>query len=141
MGVLSSKVFAHMRGEIIIHYIFEVNLIEIVGPWMEHREALMLDALLAELRNIVFQEFKVCFVGRDWICKIILDDFFLSVADESTDSFDARATLKILSFNLEVKETCHLVVILDTDCLQDSHENLLETFKIPILVDASVSYT
>ena len=130
-----------MRGEIIIHYIFEVNLIEIVGPWVKDREALMLDALLSELRNIVFQEFKVCFVGRDWICKIILDDFFLGVADESTDSFDARATLKILSFYLEVKETSHFVVILDTDCLQNSHENLLETFEIPILIDASVSDT
>ena len=130
-----------MRGKIIVHYVFKVNLIEIVGPWMEHREALVLDALLAELGNIIFQEFKVCFVGRDWICQIILDDFFLGVADESTDSFDARTTLQILSFYLEVKETCHLVVTLNTDCFQDSHENLLKTFKIPILVDASVSDT
>jgi len=52
-----------MRGQIIIHDVFEVNLIEIIGPWVEHREAFMLDSLLAELRNIVFQEFKVCFVG------------------------------------------------------------------------------
>ena len=141
MGVLSSKVLTYMWCEIVIHDVFEVNLIEIVSPWMKHREALMLDALLAELRDIVFQEFKVSLVGRDWICKIILDDFFLCVADESTDSFDARATLKILSFYLEVKKTCHLVVTLDSNCLQDSHKNLLETLKVPVLIDASVSDT
>ena len=52
-----------MRGQIIVHNVLEVNLIEIVGPWMEHRETLMLNSLLAELCNIVFQELKVCFVG------------------------------------------------------------------------------
>ena len=52
-----------MRGQIIVHDVLEVNLIEIVGPWMEHRETLMLNSLLAELCNIVFQELEVCFVG------------------------------------------------------------------------------
>ena len=136
---MSSEVVTDFSSKIIVHDVLEVNFIEIVGPWMEHREALMLDTLAAELADIVPQELKVCLVGRDGVRKIVLDDFFLGVADETTDGFDARGTLQILGLYLEVKKTSHFVILLDTNCFKYSHKHLLESLEIPVLVDACVS--
>ena len=63
MGILSAEMLAHLRGEVVIHDIFEIDLVEIVGPWVKNREALVLDPLCAILHNVVPDELKVSLVG------------------------------------------------------------------------------
>ena len=56
---------ANPRGEVIVDDVFEVDLIEVVGPRVQHREALVLNALGAVLEDIVLKELEVRFVGAD----------------------------------------------------------------------------
>ena len=60
---------------------------------MEHREALVLDTLLAELGDVVPQELEVSLISGDGVGQVILYDIFRVVADETTDSPDARGAL------------------------------------------------
>ena len=54
---------AHLRCKIVVHDIFEIDLVKIVGPWMEDREAFVLDSLAAVLGDVVLDEGEVSLVG------------------------------------------------------------------------------
>ena len=91
LGALGLEGLADLVGEIIIHNVFEVDLVEIVGPWVEHGEALVLDALLAVLLDILLEELEVSLVGVDWVAEIVSVDRLLLVTNERANGLDARA--------------------------------------------------
>ena len=99
----------------------------------------MLDTLLAELGDVIPQELEVSLISRDGVGQVILDDFFLSVADETTDSLDARGALQVLSLDLEIEKASNFIVLLDANGLENSHKNLFKALEIPVLVNACVS--
>ena len=59
MSVFSLERAHNAVREVVVHDVFEVNLIKIVGPWVQHAEALVLDALGSVLLDVGLQEFKV----------------------------------------------------------------------------------
>lgn len=63
LGVLSLKASAYLGGQVVVDNIFEVNFVEVVGPWMKHREALVLDALSTVLENVITDVGEVGLVG------------------------------------------------------------------------------
>ena len=63
LGVLSLKAGAYLGGQVVVDNIFEVNFVEVVGPWVEHREALVLDALSTVLENVITDVGEVGLVG------------------------------------------------------------------------------
>ena len=91
MGVLSAQDGAHFAGQIVVHDILEVNFVEIVGPWVQHGEALVLYALSAVLLDVLLQELELCLVSVHGVTKIVLIDGFLLVTDERSDRLNARA--------------------------------------------------
>lgn len=99
----------------------------------------MLDTLLAELGDIIPQELEVSLISRDGVGQVILNDFFLGVADETTDSLDARGALQVLSLDLEIEKASNFIVLLDANGLENPHKNLFEALEIPVLVNACVS--
>ena len=90
LSTLGRQALAYLLGQIVVHDVFEVDFVEVVGPWVEHREALVLYALSAVLLDVFLQEFKLGLVGVDWVAEIILIDGLLRVTDEGADGLDAR---------------------------------------------------
>lgn len=110
LSALGLELLADLVGEVIVHDIFEVDLIEIVGPRVEHGEALVLDALLAVLLDIFLEELEVSLIGVDRVAKIISIDRLLLVANERANGLDARAGLQILGLDREIEDLSHIVV-------------------------------
>lgn len=93
MSVLGAEVLADLGSEVIVHDVLEVDLVKIVSPWVQHGEALVLDALGAILEDVVADEGEVRFVSVNWVTKIILNHLFFDITDEGSDGPDARGTL------------------------------------------------
>ncbi len=91
LGTLSLEDVANFGGQIIVHDVLKVNLVQVVGPWVEHGEALVLYALSTILHNVGLEEFEVSFVGVDWVLQIFGDDGLFLVANKRADSLNARA--------------------------------------------------
>ena len=91
LGGLGLEGLADLVGEIIIHNVLEVDLIKIVGPWVQHGEALVLDALLAVLLDVLLEELEVGLVGVDRVAEIVSVDGLLLVTNERANGLDARA--------------------------------------------------
>ena len=90
LSTLGRQALAYLLGQIVVHDVFEVDFVEVVGPWVKHREALVLYALSAVLLDVFLQEFKLGLVSVDWVAEIILIDGLLRVTDEGADGLDAR---------------------------------------------------
>ena len=105
---------------------------------MEHAEALVLDALLSVLDDVLLDESVVSLVGGDWVGQVIFVQLLLWVTDEGSDGTDAGRTLKILGLDLEVKSLGDLLDVTATDSSQNSHKNLLVALEVPVLVNAGV---
>ena len=91
LGALGLEGLADLVGEVIIHNVLEVDLVEIVGPGVQHGEALVLDALLAVLLDVLLEELEVRLVGVDRVAEIVSVDGLLLVTNERANGLDARA--------------------------------------------------
>lgn len=138
LGALGLEMSANPLGQIIVHDVLEVDLVKIVGPGVEHGEALVLYALGAVLLDVLLKELEVSLIGVDWVAQVISIDWLLLVADERANRLNARARLKILSLDREIENLGDVVVGSDADLTHDADEDLLETLKVPVLVDAGV---
>ena len=141
MGARRLELAADLIGQVVVHDVLEVDLVEIVGPWVKHGEALILDALGAVLLDVFLEELEVSFISVDRVSKVIGIDRLLLVADERADCLDARARLKILGLDREIEDLGDVVVGNNVDLLQNADEDLLEALEVPVLVDASVDDT
>ena len=137
-GVNWGEVRDNLIGDVVVDDVFEINLIEVVGPGVEHWEALVLDALSAVLLDIFLDEIKVSLVGADRVSKIVLVDGFLGVADEGVDSLDAAWWLEVLVLDLGIESGGQSIVAVDVEGLKDANEHLLESLHVPILIDSGV---
>lgn len=72
MRVLSPEIGANFWGQIVVHDVLEIDFVKIVSPGVEHREALVLDALVAVLLDVGLDEFKVGLIGVHRVAEIIL---------------------------------------------------------------------
>lgn len=79
----------NLVADVVVNNIFEINLVKVVGPWVQDREALVLDALRAILLNILLDEIKFRLVGTDRVSQIVLVDDLARIAHKRVDSLDA----------------------------------------------------
>lgn len=101
----------------------------------------MIHCLSSETLNILSDEFEVSLVGLDWVDQVVLLDVLFGVSQERSDSFDTRGTLQVLRGKQLVKVLLKVntsSVTVDFQKLKNSHEDLFETFKVPVLVDDGV---
>jgi hypothetical protein len=70
--------------------------------------------------------------------RVFFIHILLWVSNEGSDGLDAGAGLQILRLNLKIEKAGHFFVVGDLDGLQDADEHLLESLKVPVLVDAGV---
>ena len=122
----------------VVYNIFEVNSVEIVGPWMKGLEALVLELLLSIPVDVGPEEGIGSLVSLDWVAQIVLVDVLLLVSQEGADGLHAGGGLQVLSVDqlLEclVKISglwCSIYVQLG----QNSGEDGLESLKVPVLID------
>jgi hypothetical protein len=80
---------ADLVAEIVVQNVFEIDIIEVISPRVEHLEALVLDALTAEASNIFHNESRFTFVNGGRVSNIVLINVFLGIADKLSDSLDA----------------------------------------------------
>lgn len=104
LSVLNTEVCAYLFSQVIVHNILEVNFVEIVCPWVEHREALVLNALLSVLRDVIRDECEVGFISLNWVLEVILNKLFFVISDERSNCFYARGALQVLRFNFGINE-------------------------------------
>ena len=141
LGVLAGEGLHDLVGEVVVHDVLEINLVEVVGPGVQHGEALVLYALVTELLDVLLQELEVGLVGLHGVGEVVLVDAFLRVADEGADGLDAGAGLQVLGLNGEVEVVGDIVEAISANLLEDAHKHLLETLEVPVLVDAGVDDT
>jgi len=127
LGVLVAEARADLGGEVVVDDVLEVNLVKVVGPGVEHGEALVLDPLLAILLDVLTDEVELGLVGADGVGEVILSHNLFGVADERADSLDARRTLEVLVLDLLVDQSDNLLVGPHLKGLEEADENLLET--------------
>lgn len=137
-GMDAAEAANHLVRDVVVDDVFEVNLVQVVSPGVEHGEALVLNALDAVLLDVLSDEFKVSLVGTDRVGKVVLVNSFLGVADERVDRLDAGGGLKVLVLNLRVEDGGECVVAADIKGLKDADKDLLEALHVPVLVDGGV---
>jgi hypothetical protein len=86
---LSGKLTADLVAEIVVQNVFEIDIIEVISPRVEHLEALVLDALTAEACDIFNDEGRFAFVHGGGVSDVVLVNVFLGIADKLSDSLDA----------------------------------------------------
>lgn len=91
-----AQLAANLLSQVIVYNILEIDRVELVGPWMEHLEALVVHVLRSKSFNILLNEFKVSLVRFDGIAQIIFVNRLLVVPEERANGLDARSTLQIL---------------------------------------------
>lgn len=89
LGALGLEHGANPVGQIVVHDVLEVDLVKIVGPGVEHGEALVLYALATVLLDVLLKELEVGLVGVDGVTQVISIDRFLLVADERANRLNA----------------------------------------------------
>lgn len=91
-----AQLAANLLSQVIVYNILEIDRVELVGPWMEHLEALVVHVLRSKSFNILLNEFKVSLVRFDGIAQIIFVNRLLVVPEERANGLDARSALQIL---------------------------------------------
>jgi hypothetical protein len=138
LGVLVAEVRADLGCEVVVDDVFEVHLVKVVGPGVEHGEALVLDLLLAVLFDVLANEIELSLVGANGVGEVVLRHYLFGVADKGTDGPDARGTLEVLVLDLLVNQSNNLLVGAYLKRLKEADENLLEALQVPVLVDSGV---
>ena len=129
-------------GQIVVNNIFEIDGVKLVGPWMQNLEALMVHVLLPESFNIFLDEFKVSLISLNWVAQVILVDSLSVVSKERSNGLDAGCALQVLGGKQLVKmlfEGGATSIGADLKHLKDSHEDLFETFEVPVLINNSMN--
>lgn len=88
MGSLSIQSTANLGCQVVVNNVLEINLVKIVCPRVQDREAFMLNSLSAVLFNIFSHKFEASLVSGDGVAQIIIIDLFVGVTDKRTDSLD-----------------------------------------------------
>jgi hypothetical protein len=91
-----AKSGVNLLGQAVVNDVFEVNVVKLVSPWMEHLEALMVHVLLSESLDVLLDEDKVGLVSFDRVAQVIFIDRLLVVSQEGSNGLDARGGLQIL---------------------------------------------
>ena len=89
LGILGAEVVTYLLSQVVIHDVFKIDLIKIVGPRVEDGEAFVLDSLSAVLHDIITDEGKLSFIGRNWVRKIIFVYIFLIISNKRSNGLDA----------------------------------------------------
>ena len=71
---MSPEIGANLRGQIVVHDVFEIDFVKIVSPRVEYGKALMLDALVAVLLYVCLNELKVGLVSVHRVTEVVLVD-------------------------------------------------------------------
>ena len=88
-SILVIQAFKYLLIDIVIQDVLKVHLVQVVSPWVQYREALMLDALGSILLDILLDELEISLIGMNRVNEVILSDCLFRVADERINRFDA----------------------------------------------------
>ena len=138
--VEGGQLLADLVVDVVVDDVLEVDLVEVVGPRVQHREALVLDVLGAVLLDVLLDEVELGFVRADRVREVVLVDDLAGVAHERVDRLDARGGLQVLVLDLRVQARHERLVAVGAHRLQDAHEHLLEALHVPVLVDGGVDH-
>jgi hypothetical protein len=115
LSILIFQWLYDLSADIIIYDVFKVNQVEIVSPGMKDTETLVLDSLDSIFLNVLLNEFVRSFICRDGVAEVVCINLFLWIADEGADCFYARRRLKVLIFDLGVKQTSKSIELRKTE--------------------------
>ena len=138
LGALSLEDGANFGGQVVVHDVLEVDLVQVISPWVQNGESLVLYALRTILHNVRLEELKVSLIGVDRVLEVFGDDRLLLVTNKRANSLNARARLQVLRLNLHIEHFCDFLKAFNAQLAQDTNEDLLETLKVPVLVNAGV---
>lgn len=125
----------------VVHNVFEINRVQFIGPWVEYLEAFVIHILISESLDVFFDELEISLVCLDRVAQVILINSFSVVSQERANGLDARGTLQILRSQKLIEmflERVAVSISTDFKSLKNSHEDLLEAFQVPILVNDGV---
>lgn len=101
-GMEGAEAANHLVGDVVVDDVFEINLVQVVSPGVQHGEALVLNSLNTILLDVLSDEFEVGLIGANRIGEVVLVNSFLGVADKRVDRLDAGRRLQVLVLNLRV---------------------------------------
>lgn len=138
LGVQVWKAVNDLLNQVVVDDVLEVNGVKLVGPWVEHGEALVLDVLVSEGGDILADEVVVGLVSLDWVDQVVWNHALLLVSQEGGHGLDAGRTVEVLALNQLVEVGDQLVSSRNSKGLKDSQEHLLQTLEVPVLVNTGV---
>lgn len=94
--LLRLKSFADRLSLILVDHVFEVDLVKIVGPGVQHLEALILHVLLSVSVNIGLNEVIVRLERDHWVFEIILFNSSSGILQKLRNGLDAGLRLQVL---------------------------------------------
>lgn len=102
-SLLRLKGLADGLSLILVDHVFEVNLVKIVGPGVQHLEALILHVLLTVSFNVCLNKLIEGLERDNWILQVILFYSSRRILQELRDRLDARLGLQVLRLDQLVK--------------------------------------
>jgi hypothetical protein len=138
LGVQVWEPVNDLLNQVVVDDVLEVNGVKLVGPWVEHSEALVLDVLVSEGGDILADEVVVGLVSLDWVDQVVWNHALLLVSQEGGHGLDAGRTVEVLALNQLVEVGDQLVSSRNSKGLKDSQEHLLQTLEVPVLVNTGV---
>ena len=73
------------------------------------------------------------------VSEIILFHVLLRIADELSNSLNARRRLMVLQLNVLIEDLDELIRAANTHSLENTDKHHLETLQVPVLVDDGVN--
>ena len=89
LRVLGFEGSAYLFSEIVVHNVLKVDLVEVVGPWVQNRKALVFDSLVAIASNVFLKELEGGFISVNGVRQIVRVDRLLLVANERAKGLNA----------------------------------------------------
>ena len=105
LSILIFQWLYDLRADIVVDDVLEVDQVKIISPRMKDTKALVLDSLDSVFLNVLLNELVRSFICRDGVGEIVCVNLFFWIADEGANRFYARWGLKVLIFDLGVKQT------------------------------------
>lgn len=79
--------------QIVVHNIFEIDVVKFIGPWMENLKAFVIHVLFSESIDVLLNELEISLICLDWVAEVILVDGLFVISQEGSNCFDARGRL------------------------------------------------
>lgn len=76
--------------QIVVYDVLEVNRLELISPWMEDSEALVLDVLVSEPLDVLTDKLIVSLIGLDGVDEFVGVHFLFLVLDKGRHGLEAR---------------------------------------------------